>query len=241
MLRGGLTLDCRCRRKDSVKPLSASNLAASMPSSMPSSPRPSLSARVASASPDLHDTPSYRISSELHDHKSDLDPTEWKPKIPRGGASSTSEAFRYLSRFHQRNNLIFSEHADGHQPIKLDRPAGPRHKSTMSMTTLTTSTPSLGNTPTTTASSFESMYDFNLRPLPARTNPLYSSSAGASRGIDLVTPHIPPPAAPVDVTVAGSADTELDFWGKKKVIPVGASPNGMGEGLGALFSKDNAI
>lgn len=108
------------------------------------------------------------------------------------------------------------------------------------MSTLAPSTgaPSLANTPTTTASSFDSMYEFNLRPLAPRTNPLFSTSAGHSRSIDLVTPHIPPPVVPVDVGVAGSAETDtgFDLWGKKLVVPV-ATPKG--EGLGALFNKDS--
>jgi hypothetical protein len=123
--------------------------------------------------------------------------------------------------------------------VNRDRPAVLRHKSTLSVSTLTpgTTTPSLANTPTTTASSVDSLYEFNLRPLAPRTNPLYSTSAGHSRGIDLVTPHIPPPAAPVDVVVAGSAGTQagIDLWGKKVVVP-GATPKG--EGLGVLFGRD---
>lgn len=68
-------------------------------------------------------------------------------------------------------------------------------------------TPSLGNTPTTTASSSSWSvasagadtglpgYDFNTRPLMPRHNRWYSTSSvgGYGYGIDLVTPHIPPP------------------------------------------------
>lgn len=128
----------------------------------------------------------------------------------------------------------------------------------MSMTTAT-STPSLSlnNTPTTAASSFDSNaqlsydhYDFNLRPLPPRQNPLYySTSAGGGRGIDLVTPHVAPL---IDMAASSSMPTvyDNDFWGKKKVVPAGATdgaggaalgkPSSItnhGDGLGALFGK----
>ncbi|OAP61999.1 hypothetical protein AYL99_04202 [Fonsecaea erecta] len=242
-----------CRRKDAAKPLSASNLSvesSTPPSSLPSSPRPSITTRVSSASPEYQDKPTIRIPFDLHDHRSDLDPTEWKPKIPSRGASTNSEAFRYLSRFHQThmiaaNNNNSPDHSDSlGQFVKPERPAATRHKSTLSMSTLTpsTATPSLANSPTTTSSSLGSLYDFNLRPLAPRTNPLYSTSAGHARSIDLVTPHIPPPASTVvgDVALAGSVPTvdfEVDLWGKKVVKPIVPAATPKGEGLGALFGK----
>ncbi|EXJ53877.1 hypothetical protein A1O7_09213 [Cladophialophora yegresii CBS 114405] len=234
-----------CRRKDAAKPLSASTLSldsTSSPPSLPSSPRPNLSQR-SSARPEYQyqDLSSARIPVDIHDHKSDLDPTEWKPKLPHRGASTNSEAFRYLSRFHHAQAGGYVDNLD-HVVKRGDRPATLRHKSTLSMSTLTpgTTTPSLANTPTTTASSVDSMYEFNLRPLAPRSNPLYSTSAGHSRGIDLVTPHIPPPAVAVDVVVAGSAGTPgtpagTVLWDKKVVVP-GATPKG--EGLGVLFGRD---
>lgn len=97
---------------------------------------------------------------------------------------------------------------------------------------MNTPTPSLANTPTTMGSSIDSLYEFNLRPLAPRSNPLYSTSAGHAKGIDLVTPHIAPP---VDVAVAGSVGADgMDLWGKKVVV-FGQTPRG--EGLGALFVK----
>jgi len=219
-----------CRRKDAAKPLSASNL--SLQSiSQPSSPtRPSITLRASNASSEYQDKPIARIPYDLHDHKSDLDPTEWKPKLRRGvSTNANSEAFRYLSRFHQTQLGIDSTS----DQVRLDRPMmAPRHKSTLSASTLPP-TPSLGNTPTTSASSFDSMYEFNLRPLGPRGNPMYSTSAGHSKGIDLVTPHIPP-TAPVNVTVASSAECKVDLWGKKVVVP-GATPPG--NGLGVLFGR----
>jgi len=215
-----------------------------------------------------------------HGHKSDLDPTEWKPKLG-DGYRKTSEAFRYLSQFHQTVNdnaitiidtpsLNETTAANGNGGLGLfrpvyynsstgggggtaNRPTMAMHRSTMSMTT-TTSTPSLSlnSTPTTAASSFDSStyasYEFNLRPLPPRQNPLYySTSAGAGRGIDLVTPHVAPP---IDALAASSMPTvyDHDFWGKK-VVPVAGARADDGtrdktpslaanaDGLGALLGK----
>jgi len=96
-----------------------------------------------------------------------------------------------------------------------------------------TTTPSLGNTPTTTittaTSSFDSSYDFNTRPLPRRQNPLFSTSAGATKGIDLVTPHIPPP--PIDVAHSPQ-EPDRQLWERKVVI---SESTAGANGLGALF------
>ncbi|EXJ93061.1 hypothetical protein A1O3_01617 [Capronia epimyces CBS 606.96] len=233
-----------CRRKDSAKPLSASSIASPpRAASIPASPHPTtLPVHTASTSPPVYDTPALRIPADIHDAKSDLDPTEWKPKLERRGQS---EAFRYLSRFNHTMNASASDTPPRHDVQQLERPATWRHRSTMSMSmststsTTTMTTPSLGNTPTTTASSFDSIYyDFNLRPLPPRQNPLYSTGAGTYKGIDLVTPHIPPPLD-VDTVGSGSVPTvalDNDFWGKKAVVP-GSTPQG--NGLRALFGKDN--
>ncbi|KIX03783.1 uncharacterized protein Z518_07336 [Rhinocladiella mackenziei CBS 650.93] len=225
-----------CRRKDSVKPLSASNIPSPPRSaSTPSSPRPTQPLRTSSASPDFDKhTPVLRIPADRHDHKPDLDPTEWKPKLPHRGAS---EAFRYLSRFHQTMTA-----SEGGEHVKIDRPRTARHKSTTSMTTTTsTTTPSLGNTPTTASSSFDSisLYDFGLRPLPPRQNPMYSNSAGHSKGIDLVTPHVPPPTSDVIASSVPDHD-DTEFWAKKRVVVPGAGSTPRGDGLGALFGRDRA-
>ncbi|EXJ90927.1 hypothetical protein A1O1_04033 [Capronia coronata CBS 617.96] len=232
-----------CRRKDSAKPLSASSIASPpQAASTPLTPHhTTIALRTSSASPPpVHATPALRIPADIHDAKSDLDPTEWKPKLQR---RTNSEAFQYLSRFNLTMNgsgSVFTSETESHhtvQPRKPERPANVRHKSTasMSMSTSGMTTPSLGNTPTTTASSFDSFYyDFNLRPLPPRQNPLYSTNAGTYKGIDLVTPHIPPPVVNVDGYVA-DVTHDLDFWGKKLVVP-GSTPQG--NGLGALFGKD---
>ena len=39
----------------------------------------------------------------LHNAKSDLDPTEWKPDLKERAKSDASEAFQYLSQFHSSN------------------------------------------------------------------------------------------------------------------------------------------
>ena len=104
--------------------------------------------------------------------------------------------------------------------VRVERPRY-GHKHTVSMTT----TPSLGNTPTTVASSFDSTYSFNTRPLNQRTNPMFALSTGA-KSADLVTPHIPPPPG---LEISGPKMT----WEKKVVIKDHATSN---EGLGALLN-----
>ena len=221
----------RCRRKDSAKPLSASLACLSPPRvhSMPSSP--------------LSCT---RIPADLHDHKPDLDPTEWKPKLHD---RQHSEAFRYLSRFNQSikggegtsTTTAMSIPHDTHENVKQLRD---RDTTTGSMTT---PTPSLGTTPTTTmttstTSSFDSMYDFNLRPLQPRQNPMYySASAGAHKGIDLVTPHVAPPLPLAGTSPDGAASMPMtcdhDFWGKKVVIQHRDKSSVASDGLGSLFGQ----
>ncbi|KAK4936811.1 hypothetical protein LTR10_022400 [Elasticomyces elasticus] len=217
-----------CRRKDTAKPLSASNLTSPYNEYSPSLSRPTLPTRMSSTSPDYF-TSTSRIPADIHHHKSDLDPTEWKPKLAHRGAS---EAFQYLSRFHQ--TMMDGEAV---QPVH-------RHKSSASATLSMTTTPSLGNTPTTTASSFDSAYHgltsftFNTRPLPPRQNPMYSTSANG-KGFDLVTPHIPPSLdATVAMSVPGTIRFDEDLWGKKVIVPGSTPRAGNGNGLGALFGKE---
>ncbi|KIV95432.1 hypothetical protein PV10_03090 [Exophiala mesophila] len=238
-----------CRRKDSAKPLSASLACLSPPRvhSMPSSP--------------LSCT---RIPADLHDHKPDLDPTEWKPKLHD---RQHSEAFRYLSRFSQSikggegasatTTMSIPNHTHHHheyvkQLHDRDNTSTMSTTSTGSMTmtitgSMTTPIPSLGTTPTTTmttstTSSFNSMYDFNLRPLQPRQNPMYySASAGAHKGIDLVTPHVAPPLPLAGTSPDGAASMpttyDHDFWGKKVVIRQRDKPSLASDGLGSLFGQ----
>jgi ECL1/2/3 zinc binding proteins len=155
------------------------------------------------------DYPAIRIPADNHNAKSDLDPTEWKPKGKRDGRNS--EAFRYLSQFHRASTSTLDENE------KIARPY--MHRSHASMTSMVT-TPSLASTPTTATSSLSIDYDFNIRALPPRHNPMYSASAGTTKNIDLVTPHMVP-------SVVGSVPGD-GSW-EKKPIPKGVG--GMKDGL----------
>lgn len=82
-----------------------------------------------------------------------------------------------------------------------------------------------------------STYDFNSRPLAPRQDPSFSSSAGATKGIELVLPHAAPPAAP---PMAGSVPDHVHFqdgvWEKQAVRKLLRDSAGdVKEGLGALF------
>ncbi|KAJ5815449.1 hypothetical protein N7474_007226 [Penicillium riverlandense] len=199
-----------CRRKDSCKPLSASwpsmsptstsTYTTTPPTSPPLSPR----TIVAPMTPTrVQSVPSIRIPSDLHDSRTDLDPTEWKPVITathgRGHSTSSSaslassDAWNYLSQFHGGNEAMLAR-----------RPSS--NRSTTSLPALVGGagagymhTPA---TPSTVASSFSStasddlgsMYGSALamqqRPLPPRHNPCFSGGATATKGVELVVPHI---------------------------------------------------
>ncbi|RMD43431.1 hypothetical protein DV735_g1783, partial [Chaetothyriales sp. CBS 134920] len=201
-----------CRKKDDAKPLSASTLpssylcAADTPAWDPRSTSPPLHAAAARrASP----APSIRIApDDDHVFKPDPDPTEWKPKLCGTGGSLQSDAYRYLSRFQAE-----------HEYARADRPSLAQRRKHMGMhmrtKSLTTTTPSLVSSPTTTVASFDVGYDcdFSTRPLNLRTNPLYAISP-AAKSTDLVTPHIVPPS------LGGSSGSLLgELTWEKKPIP----------------------
>ncbi|KAL2002949.1 hypothetical protein VTN02DRAFT_5482 [Thermoascus thermophilus] len=219
-----------CRRKDSRKPLSASfSTTASMspsntpPSSPPMSPRVIVPPMTPTKAP-VGTTPSVRIPADLHDAKSDLDPTEWKPILPRHHGSSTSlassEAWQYLSQFHGSSAEVM---------FPSRRPSA-GYRSSASLSTMMSSggVPSLTHTPSTVASSFASnsdyvsyMHEYANRPLPPRHNPSFSTSSGATKGLELVMPHISAPAAD-DVTVTTTDSGSIfpargSVWGKREV------------------------
>lgn len=211
-----------CRRKDSVKPLSAATIMSASPPSTatPSSPRPILQPRTPTGVTPSTYSPVTRIPTDNHGYKSDLDPTEWKPKSVRPSRPASnrynSEAFRYLSSFHRAINKTTDEFNDD---IKIEVPD-------MNMISATVpTTPSLGNTPTTTASSWSMStsagYDYVNRPLMPRHNRWYSTSVVNGQGIDLVTPHIPPP---------------IEAYAKKDIIPTDEQSKG---GLGVFFGSAN--
>ncbi|CRG90581.1 hypothetical protein PISL3812_07625 [Talaromyces islandicus] len=219
-----------CRRKDSCKPLSASSYTYTMTSTTtpPSSPPMSPRDIVAPLTPTRSSSPTTssvlpRIPSDLHDAKSDLDPTEWKPVIPHHhlpqdrrlrtpsstSLSSSSEAWTFLSQFHHHPHNDFGP--------GLRRSTTHRSSAVSLSSTLAGLAPSLINTPSTMASSLSSStgspLDYNFghdtaagasagagatRPLPPRHNPSYT---GATKGVELVVPHI---AAPVLLTTAAT-------------------------------------
>ena len=232
---------CSCHRKDSCKPLALLTPAVAAtftpPTSVPSSPRAILSPRTptgASSSPTS--TSSFRIPADTHSAKSDLDPTEWKPKLHRGGPSTTSEAFHYLSQFHHTTTLDASDRLSNEK--HLTAPGRPyfAHRSTTSVASL--ATPSLASTPVTeaTSPSMSGSYEFgfNTRPLPPRQNPFYSASTGATKGIELVMPHTSPSVA----YIAGSVPEASFYTGDWAKRTVAGSPSAYSkEGLGALFGS----
>ena len=204
----------RCRRKDTNKPISLpSTPAISPPSTAPSSPRAILPPSTPTGMSYM-DYPSIRMPTDVHNAKSDLDPTEWKPKGRRD--LRNSEAHRYLLSFHR-----MSTNNDDNEKTDTARP--PMHRSHTSMTSRM-STPSLASTPTTATSSLSMDYDFTTRALPLRHNPLYSASAGMTKDIGLVTPHILPPGVaggPISVECSG-------IWEKKPVAKrVGGEKDGL--------------
>lgn len=111
----------------------------------------------------------------VHDSKSDLDPTEWKPQLPH---SRSSDAFQYLSKFHSSSANLHASRRPG------------LHTRISTTASVTTTAPSLSHTPTTSTSSSESLAASPLfRPLLPRHDPTYSASAGI-KSIDLIVPHL---------------------------------------------------
>lgn len=119
-----------------------------------------------------------RIPPLAHEGKSDLDPSEWKPKL---ADRSTSEASHYLGQFHRPSSSVHT----------IRRPTL-QTRGTLVSAAITT--PSLSHTPATSMSSDESVagtpYEFVTRPLLPRLDPKYCNSAGI-KSVDLVMPHLP--------------------------------------------------
>ena len=181
----------------------------SPPPTAPSSPRALLAASTPTGA-SYTDYPTIRIPADHHNAKSDLDPTEWKPKGKRD--LRNSEAHRYLSQFHRSSTSILDDSEKDARPFM--------HRSHASMTS-TMTTPSLASTPTTATSSLSVEYDFNTRALPPRHNPIYSASAGSTKDIGLVTPHMVP-------VIVGSSPVGDTSWAKK---PVAKRAGGEQDGL----------
>ncbi|PYH94119.1 hypothetical protein BO71DRAFT_419592 [Aspergillus ellipticus CBS 707.79] len=197
-----------CRRKDSHKPLSASFSSNSSmssttpPASPPMSPRMIVAPRTPTKSPSRYFI-STRIPGEWSDAKTDQDPSEWKPVIPMGSGVSplaSSEAWNYLSQFHGEETVVPTRRP------KFD------HRSSSLSTLLSAAgpVPSLMHTPSTVASSFSSnesdcmSYPHEAyRPLPPRHNPYFPGCSTATKGVDLVVPHVRVPTEdvhPVDMS-----------------------------------------
>ncbi|GAM35719.1 hypothetical protein TCE0_017r04263 [Talaromyces pinophilus] len=230
-----------CRRKDSCKPLSASSYTYTMtsPSSSPINTNTHINMDSSSTTSSITSSPSKpipvsrpllgRIPSDLHDSKSDLDPTEWKPIISgcrhgRNGSSTSlasSDAWAYLSQFHYpRDDARISSSTPSLHAMPFRRAPTTRNSTT---SLLAMGTPSLVNTPSTTTASSSvtssppsssgdyisatatTSYGYGAytyaadaaaaamdpgRPLPPRHNPSFSTSAGATKGVELVVPHI---------------------------------------------------
>lgn len=176
-----------------------------------------------------------RIPSDLHDAQSDLDPTEWKPVIHRypsqGGGrrtpsstslSSSSEAWTFLSQFHHHHH--HHHHDSVTTGFGLRRSTANTHRSSAVSLLSSTLAPSLTNTSTSTmASSLSSNnsagspLEYNTttfgghdagatRPLPPRHNPSYTG-VSATKGVELVVPHIAAAAATPTTTTTATAGT----------------------------------
>ncbi|KAL8944616.1 MAG: hypothetical protein Q9216_000313 [Gyalolechia sp. 2 TL-2023] len=116
---------------------------------------------------------SARIPPKAHEGKSDLDPTEWKPKCPH---RPTSDASSYLGQFHRKPPTSWSPR----------RPAA-IHAQTMSSVPLTA--PSLSATPC--ASSISSGDSVAGTPYDFANRSLMHSNTAAIKSVDLVTPQFP--------------------------------------------------
>ena len=134
----------------------------------------------------------YSKPPVLHNAKSDLDPTEWKPDLKHRAVSDASEAFQYLSQFHRS------------PPTMSSRRPGLQSRSTTSALAATFATPSLSHTPTTSSTPSESSpagtpYEFTAHPIPPKLdNTLYSAPTSTmSTGVVEAPSHSRVPDAPV--------------------------------------------
>ncbi|KAL8648332.1 MAG: hypothetical protein Q9210_005046 [Variospora velana] len=136
---------------------------------------------VARAVPTPRPMVSARIPPKDHEGNSDLDPTEWKPKLPH---RPNSDASNFLGQFHRTPPRSFS-------------PRRPAVVSAQTMSSVPMTAPSLSATPTASGTSSSASseagtpYDFVDRPPMRRCHdPTYSHSA-AIKSPNLMTPRIP--------------------------------------------------
>ncbi|KAL5048502.1 hypothetical protein BDW71DRAFT_177833 [Aspergillus fruticulosus] len=218
-----------CRRKDTKKPLSASFPSISPPPTYKSYPprmgTPDIVAPLTPTAAPVMASQPIRIPTDMHETKTDIDPTEWKPVIPTDDRSSSimaSDAWKYLSKFHRDESVL---------PM---RRAKDRNTSSTSLSTL----PSLSNTPSTpsSVSSIASDYMSHMvyessahRPLPPRHKPCSSASGSVTKGVELVIPHIAViPDTRVDTASSGSIfPAGSGLWNAKaEATPAIAMPEG---------------
>lgn len=180
--------------------------------------------------------PNSRIPVDAHTASIDLDPTEWKPKLSSRSRSSNSEAARFLARFH--HNATPTDHENKHfpSPAQHSTPAS-AHTSTTSIFSLnpTNASSSLAHSPITASSSYSASADYFNRPLPPRQDPLYASSAGTTRSVDLVIPQADPTGT-CDTT--GNLTPDCGLWQKRAVKRSSSKETCVShDGLATLFAE----
>jgi hypothetical protein len=191
----------RCRRSDTNKPLETPR--AESPPSTPKHSHHSDDSIVPRKSPTLLSSNRFSYTSlssaaSFNDAEYDSAEPAMSSTAPTSGYQPRpahrrhdSEAARYLRLFHSNPQLL------AEQSSRSSR--RPKPASRASTTSISMRTPSLSHSDaSTTASPGTSPTMSNLtgvslpytysRPLPPRTNPMYSSSYGASKSISLVTP-----------------------------------------------------
>ncbi|KAL8704184.1 MAG: hypothetical protein Q9201_002645 [Fulgogasparrea decipioides] len=173
---------------------------------------------------------SARIPPVAHEGKSDLDPTEWKPKTIH---HPTSDASKYLSQFHRTPPT----YGNPRRPSPVH--AGAIHA--QSMTSVPMAAPSLSATPSASStSSGDSIagtpYDFANRPMTMDRRP----TSAAIKSVDLVTPKklsaysVPTkPTTAVSETMGLSSD--LSYEKKLRVFDC------HGPGVGSLTTLLGAV
>ena len=171
-----------CRRKDGQKPLTSELYLASYNSTKMSSDPVDLfdiTTRFSGSRRKPIVFPGFeQIPPTLHNAKSDLDPTEWKPAEPKPQLTShpSSEAFQYLSQFHRTTQTL----------SQLRRPII-QCRSTTSALIMAHTAPSLSHTPTTSmTSSVGSIagtpYEYGAEDMP----PKIMSTSSSTKSVDYV-------------------------------------------------------
>ncbi|KAL9118081.1 MAG: hypothetical protein Q9187_005378 [Circinaria calcarea] len=158
----------------------------------------------------------YSIPPVLHNAKSDLDPTEWKPNLKHRAVSDGSEAFNFLSKFHRSTSGL----------ISTRRPA----LQTRRTVSVVTTAPSLSHTPTTSittsseGSPVGTPYDF-VRPGMSSTQEteMYAGSASAN-SVDLITPVSTLKSTVEKKSDAVTSPIQDDLSYEKKWIVLGGDP-----------------